>query len=359
MLATSWQSLGVAGEAVRQVPPLSVPAATEDATALMRHGATQLFVERARQKLPDFGLTAENALAVAKTCRALGGLPLAIELAAARMDVLAVEQIAERLDRALGILKREGHAAEARHRSLRAMLDWSYELLGETERKLFARVSVFAGGWSLEAAEAVGAGNGIGKDGVVELFLALVDKNLVLAEPYEGGAYRYGMLELVRQYAREKLEEGGEAEKVRRRHAEWCRALAEDGEEGWSGPEHAAWTRRIEADHDDLRAALRWSIDAGDAALALRLSGSLWQFWFEAGHSVEGRGWLEEALSLGGTLAARAKALNGAGYLTTFQNDYGVAKLHLEEALDLYGELGDEEGVASTLAHLVFYALMG
>jgi tetratricopeptide (TPR) repeat protein len=167
------------------------------------------------------------------------------------------------------------------------------------------------------------------------------------------------MLEPVRQYAREKLQESGEAARVRQRHAEWCLAFAEEGEEGWSGPDHASWTRRIEADHDDLRAALRWSIDAGDAALALRLSGSLWQFWFEAGHSVEGRGWLEEPLSLGGPPAARAKARNGAGYLTTFQNDYEVAKLHLEEALALYRELGIEEGVASALTHLVFYALMG
>jgi predicted ATPase/DNA-binding SARP family transcriptional activator/DNA-binding CsgD family transcriptional regulator len=359
VLATSRQALGVAGEAVHPVPPLSVPAAAEETGALMRHGATQLFVERARRKLPDFGLTAANARAVAKTCRALGGVPLAIELAAARMDVLTVDQIAERLDRALRILKREDRAAEARHQSLRAMLDWSYELLGETERKLFARVSVFAGGWSLEAAETVGAGDGIGEGEALESFLMLVDKNLVQAEPGESGAYRYGMLEPVRQYARERLEESGEATKVRRRHAEWCLAFAEEAERGWSGPEHAAWTRRLEANHDDLRAVLRWSIDSGDAELPLWLSGALWQFWFEAGYSAEGRGWLEEALSLGGPPAARAKALDGVGYLTTFQSDYGAAKARLEEALALYRGLGDEEGTASALAHLVFYALMG
>jgi predicted ATPase/DNA-binding SARP family transcriptional activator/DNA-binding CsgD family transcriptional regulator len=359
ILATSRQALGVADEKVHPVPPLSVPASVQGSGELMRHGAIQLFVDRARQKLPAFGLTTENAHAVAMTCRALGGVPLAIELAAARMDVLSPGQIAERLDRALGMLKLGSRLSDARHQSLRAMLDWSYGLLSEPERKLFARLSVYAGGWPLEAAETVGAGDGIGECEALEGFLMLVDKNLVQAEPGEGGAYRYGMLGPVRQYARERLEESGEATKVRRRHAEWCLAFAEEAERGWSGPEHAAWTRRLEADHDDLRAALRWSIDSGDAELPLRLSGALWQFWFEAGYSAEGRRWLEEALSLGGPPAARAKALDGVGYLTTFQNEYGPAKASLEEALALYRGLGDEEGTASALAHLVFYALMG
>ena len=167
------------------------------------------------------------------------------------------------------------------------------------------------------------------------------------------------MLEPVRQYARERLQEGGEAEATRHQHALWLLKFAEEAEEGWSGPEHAAWVRRLETEHDNLRAALRWAIDFGEAGLSLRLSGALWQFWFEAGHAVEGRGWMEEALSLGGREVERAKALNGVGYLTTFQNDYAAAKTRLEEALTLYRAIGDEEGIASALAHLVFYALMG
>jgi tetratricopeptide (TPR) repeat protein len=167
------------------------------------------------------------------------------------------------------------------------------------------------------------------------------------------------MLEPVRQYARERLEESGETETTRQRHALWHLRFAKEAEEGWNGAEHAAWVRRLETEHDNLRAALRWAIDSGEAGLSLRLAGALWQFWFEAGHSVEGRRWLEEALSLGGPPVERAKALNGVGYLTTFQNDYEVAKTHLEEALTLYRELGDDEGIASALAHLVFYALMG
>jgi predicted ATPase/DNA-binding SARP family transcriptional activator/DNA-binding CsgD family transcriptional regulator len=359
ILATSRQALAVTDEEIYPVPPLSFPVSAQGIDELARHGAVRLFVERAHLKLPAFELTSENAGAVAKSCRGLGGIPLAIELAAARMDVVSVEQIAERLDRALGLLRLGSGLADPRHRSLTAMLDWSYELLSEPERKLFARLSVFVGDWTIGAAETVGADDGIEEGEVLELFLMLVDKHLAQADPSGNREFRYGMLEPVRQYARDRLEESGEAETVRRRHARWCLAFAEEAEEGWNGHEHASWVRHLEIEHDNLRAALRCSIDSGEASLALRLSGALWQFWFEAGHSVEGRGWLEEALSLDGPSAAKAKAMNGVGYLTTFQNDYEAAKACLEEALALFRELADDEGIASSLAHLVFYALMG
>jgi predicted ATPase len=274
IFATSRQPLRVAGEAVYSVPPLSVPASGADVEGLGRHAAVMLFVERARLRLPAFEVTPENASVVAEVCRKLESIPLAIELAAARMDVLTAEQIAKRLDRALGLLT-GGREAGHRHRTLRATLDWSHELLSKPERGLFAKLSVFAGGWTLEAAEAVGAGDGVGEGDVLELFLGLVDKSLILAEPDRDSGFRYGMLEPVRQYARERLQEGGEAEATRHQHALWLLKFAEEAEEGWSGPEHAAWVRRLETEHDNLRAALRWAIDFGEAGLSLRLAGAL------------------------------------------------------------------------------------
>jgi non-specific serine/threonine protein kinase len=277
---------------------------------------------------------------VAEVCRKLEGIPLAIELAAARMDVLTAEQIAQRLDRALGLLT-GGREADRRHRTLRATLDWSFELLSEPERKLFCRLSVFAGGWTLEAAEAVGAGGGIEEGDVVELFLMLVDKSLVVSEAEEGG-FRYGMLEPIRQYARERLDESGEAQAMERTHAEYFLALAEEAEPRLWESGDKAWFDRLEKEHDNLRAALSWTLEHEEAELALRLGGALRWFWRARGYYGEGRRWLERALCEEGrtSAGARAKALDGVGWLASEQHDIDRVQAAAEEGLELSEEAG-------------------
>jgi predicted ATPase/DNA-binding SARP family transcriptional activator/DNA-binding CsgD family transcriptional regulator len=342
VLTTSRETLEVEGGVVWRVSSLSTPD-TDRLPAdgeLMRYDAVRLFVERTRLKLSAFEITPQNATAVAEVCRKLEGIPLAIELAAARMDVLTAQQIAQRLDRALGLLT-GGRAADHRHRTLRATLDWSHELLSEPERKLFGRLSVFAGGWTLEAAEAVGEGDGIEEGDVVELFLMLVDKSLVVSEAEEGG-FRYGMLEPVRQYAQEKLEESGEIQAMKRAHAEYFIALAEEAEPRLWGSGDKAWFYRLEAEHDNMRAALFWTVEHEEAELALRLSGALRWFWRARGYHGEGRRWLERALSEEGRTSAeaRAKALDGVGWLASEQRDIDRVEAVAQEGLKLCNEAG-------------------
>jgi predicted ATPase/DNA-binding SARP family transcriptional activator/DNA-binding CsgD family transcriptional regulator len=362
ILATSREPLGIGGEAVRQVGPLSLPETSNGqstAESLMRCEAVRLFVERARVTVPDFGLTEGNAGAVVRVCRRLDGMPLAIELAAAQLGDLAVEQVAGRLEGSLDLLQSNSRTVEPKQQTLRATLDWSHELLEEPEKRLFARLSVFAGGWSLEAAEAVFSGEGIEGEGVLDPLSRLVDKSLVVAEPSGRGETRYRLLEPVRQYAREKLQSGREADRVRRQHAEWCLRFAEDAEKGSSGPGFQGWLELLETEHDNLRAALGWSLEGSDAELGLRLAGALWLFWFTQGYSSEGWGWLERGISLGGTKAARAKALNGAGWIALFLGESETAKRLLQESVILYKGLQDEEGLASSLNFLGFVALLG
>ncbi len=352
ILATSREPLGVAGEVNWRVPPLSVPdtdllSAAED---LERYEAVRLFVERARPRLPTFGLTPENARAVVEICRRLDGIPLAIELATARVTALAVEQVAQRLEDSLKLLTGGSRTATPRQRTLRGTLDWSYDLLSEAEKKLFGRLSVFAGGWTLEAAEAVGAGHGIGRDDVLDLLNDLVDKSLVQAEA-GGDALRYRMLEPVRQYALERLEERGEAGEVRDRHTAFFLALAEKVEPELRRARQAAWLERLEREHDNLRAALQWALESGESESGLRLSGALGDFWHVRGYLNEGRRWLEEALAKGDASPAtvRAKALAHAGYLAWEQIDYEKAAALSEESLALSHELGDRAGRAAAL----------
>jgi predicted ATPase/DNA-binding CsgD family transcriptional regulator len=358
VLMTSREPLEVEDEAVWRVSPLSTPDADRLSAAggLMRYDAVRLFVERTRLRLAAFEITPGNATAVAEVCRKLDGIPLAIELAAARMDLLTAEQIALRLDRALGLLT-GGRAADRRHRTLRATLDWSYELLSEPERKLFGRLSVFVGGWTLEAAEAVGAGAGIEEGDVVELFLILVDKSLVVSEAEEGG-FRYGMLEPVRQYARERLEESGEAQAMRRAHAEYFLALAEEAEPRLWKSGDKAWFDRLEKEHDNMRAALSWTVEHEEAELALRLGGALWWFWHARGYYSEGRRWLERALSEEGrtSAGARAKALDGVGWLASEQSDMDRAVAAAEEGLKLCDEAGIEGVIAADFKYLLGHA---
>ncbi|MGH2376731.1 MAG: ATP-binding protein, partial [bacterium] len=287
----------------------------------------------------------------------------AIELAAARVKLMSVEQTAARLDDRFHLLGGGSRTAPPRHQTLRAAMDWSYELLSEQERALLRRLAVFAGGWILEAAEAIYAEEGM--DGeeyeVLDLLSQLVDKSLVMAEEQDG-EFRYRMLETVRQYGLERLVESGEAEPVRGRHRDWCLRLAEQAEPELQGPKHKVWLGRLEREHDNLRAVLEWSLERGDAEVGLRLAGALWWLWFVHGHWREGRQWLERALSrssaagVAGT-AARAKAIYAAAALAWRQWDHGRAAALAQEGLTLCRDLGDRLGIAISLTILGQVAL--
>jgi DNA-binding CsgD family transcriptional regulator/tetratricopeptide (TPR) repeat protein len=279
----------------------------------------------------------------------LDGIPLAIELATTRLGALTVEQVAQRLEVSLDVLKGAGRATDPRHQTLRATLDWSFELLSQPERKLFGRLSVFAGGFSLEAAEAVGATDDIEQDEVLESLLSLVDKSLVVAEAADNGRMRYRMLEPIRQYGLERLEDSGEIEVVRQRHAEFFLALAEDAEPRLRGPEQAAWFKRLDSENDNLRAALTWLLEQGKGELALRLSGALGEFWHVRGHLEEGRRWLEATLARGDDAPARIKVLLHAGWMAWEQLDYERSLALSKEALALAREQGDSAATARAL----------
>jgi predicted ATPase/DNA-binding SARP family transcriptional activator/DNA-binding CsgD family transcriptional regulator len=363
VLATSRETLNVEGEAVRRVSSLSVPDTDRLLTAveLTRYDAVRLFLARVQLRLRDFNLTPENGRAVAEICRGLEGIPLAIELATARVGTLSMEQISERLRDPLGLLSAGGRTAVPRHRTLRGTLDWSYELLSKSDRSLLARLSVFAGGWTLEAAEAIGAGDGIEEGEILDLISRLVNKSLVVAEGTGNGALHYKMLEPVRQYAREKLEESGEAEAVLRRHAAFFLTLAERTEPEVKGERQEERLVRLEREHDNLRAALGWSFSQGEPELGLRLAVALWEFWDTHGHLSEGRGWLERGIAVSGPTMTRtrARALNGAGWIALFQGDHRAAQVLVEKSLALYRGLEDKEGIASALANLGFIAVLG
>ncbi len=359
VLATSREPLAVPGEVNLAVPPLSVPGGTTNggstADALMRYDALRLFVDRARLRLLDFEVTGENARAVARVCRKLDGIPLAIELAAARMGALAVEQVAQRLEASLDVLKGASRTAATRQRTLRAPLDWSHDLLSEYERTFFGRLSVFAGGWTLEAAEIVCSGDGIEREDVLDLLGGLVDKSLVVAESAAGDAARYRMLEPIRQYAGGKLEASGESEEVHYRHGARFLALAEAAEPELAGPWQDSWVKRIEEDYDNMRAALSWALGGRNPRLGLRLASALRWFWEGDGHYDEGRGWLEKALAKDTreSAATRAKALDGVGWLAFGQGDTDRAEEAAEEGLGLNPAARTEPDVASSLRNML------
>jgi predicted ATPase/DNA-binding CsgD family transcriptional regulator len=363
ILATSREALGITGEVAWPVPSLSLPDLRRlpDIESLSRYESVRLFLERAAAVKPIFALTEQNATAVARVCYELDGIPLAIELAAARVKVLSVEEISERLEDSFGLLASGGRTAMPRHRALRATMDWSHDLLSDHERIVFRRLSVFAGGFTLAAAESVCAGEDLERGGVLGLLSHLVDKSLVTARE-KGGETRYRLLELVRQYARERLEGAEDEVRVRQQHTAFFAGLAEEAEGELTGPDQAQWLVRLEAEHDNLRAALSWTLaESGEEESGLRMAAALWPFWLARGYLSEGRGWLESAVSRGGSAPARAraKALNGAGWLAAFQGEYGAAKALIEESLALYRELGDKEGIASSLVNLGSVAWLG
>jgi len=363
ILATSRAAMGIVGETAWSVPVLTVPdmepLPQSNATLLrmlMGYESVQLFVERAQAVQKTFDLTGSNARTVAQTCRQLEGIPLAIELAAARVRAMTVEQIAARLDDHLGLLTAGSRTAQARQQTLRATLDWSYDLLTEPERSLLRRLSVFAGGCILEAAEQVCTGEGVEEWQVLDLLTSLVDKSLVQFEECGPTAARFRLLEMVRQYAAEGLQASGEGEQVKTRHWNWFIALAEEAEPQLRGGEQGNWLRRLETEYDNLRAALAWSEgEAEEVQAGLRLTGALYRFWYVRGDFNEGRASLERALErdrVREATAARAKALNGAGALAYCHGDFASTAALNEESLTIHRALGDRTGIAVSLNNL-------
>jgi predicted ATPase/DNA-binding XRE family transcriptional regulator len=352
VLVTSRAPLRVRGEQEYPVPPLALPASTlsPDPEEVLGSPSGRLFVERARAASPSFSLGGENSSAVAAICWRLAGLPLALELAAAKARFLGPTALLSRLDRALSI----GAARDLppRQSTMRATLDWSHSLLEEHQQVLFRRLSAFAGGFTLEAAEGIGTTAAIDPDEVVDLLGGLAEQSLVTVRQGHDAQARYGMLEPVRQYAQELLEENGETEETRRRHAGYYLSLAERAGPGLKGPDQVPWLRRLETELDNLRAAIRWSIDRGEVEAVARMAFSSWLFLWLHGHLDEGRRWMERALARVPDMpdSTRARLLLVAGTLAQGRGDWEPARLYLEESLALFRGLGDEEGVAYALA---------
>jgi non-specific serine/threonine protein kinase len=363
VLATSREALGIAGEVTRPVPSLSLPDLRRmpNTESLSRYESARLFVERTEAVKPTFALTEQNAPSVAKICYQLDGIPLAIELAAARAKVLSVEEISERLEDCFGLLTVGSRTALPRQRTLHATMDWSYDLLPEQERILFRRLSVFAGDFTLEAAELVCAGEDLRSDEVLNLLSHLVDKSLVLVAEQDGEA-RYRLLETVRQYGWEKLSESGEEGRVRGRHAGHYLTLAEEAEPELKGEGQVAWLERFEREHDNLRSALRWLLERGESEKAARLGWALWLFWWIRGHFAEGQRSMEQAVSVAGSAAipasAQAKAPYVEGTMACGQGDPRSAEVLLEESAALFRELGDWRGVAYALGSAAVVAII-
>ncbi len=355
ILVTSREPLMIAGETTYRVPSLETPDPEHLPlfASLVCFEAVRLFADRGAAVLPSFAVTEASGPAVAEICCRLDGIPLAIELAAARIRALPVEELRARLDDRFGVLTGGSRVALPRHRTLRATIDWSYGLLSEPERALLCRLAVFTGGWTLEAAEAVCSGGDVPEGEVLDLLAHLVDKSLVILE-WPGDTGRYRLLETVRQYGLELLKENAEALVWQQRHASFFLTLAEEAEPRLFGPEQDAWFARLEAEHSNLRAALEWLAAQGEAAQGLRLAGALWRFWEVRGHLAEGQTWLAEMLRLAGPdadAAARAKALMGAGGCAYYLRDHPAADVLWAESLTLYRALGGRQGMARVLIY--------
>src|SRR5713226_8556630 len=349
ILATSREGLGMAGELTYYVAGLSLPdpRGLPDLEHLTQFEAVRLFVERASFSQPGFVMTERNAPAVAQVCSRLDGIPLAIELAAARVTGLSVEQIASRLGDRFRLLTDGSRTALPRHQTLQATMDWSYGLLTEPQRVLLHRVAVFASGFTLEAAEDVCGGDAVATSEVLDLLLRLVDRSLVVAKD-RGNQSWYQLLETVRQYAWQRLVEAGEADEMSRRHLTWYLGLAEQADVKLRGPEQQVWLNRLEDEHDNLRAALEYSeADPSYVEKGLRLATALYWFWHVRGYWSEGRRWYEATVSQGGEAPSHALAnsLRCAAMLAWQQGDYGRATALSQQALALSRKFGDAENI--------------
>jgi predicted ATPase/class 3 adenylate cyclase/Tfp pilus assembly protein PilF len=355
ILASSRETLGVKGEAPFHVPPLSIPDTRHlpPLDQLSEYDAVRMFIERAGVVSPGFAINGDNATAVAQVVSRLDGIPLAIELAAARLRLLSVEQIALRLNDAFRLLTGGGRTVLPHHQTLRALVDWSHDMLSEPERAVLRRLSVFVGGWTLEAAETVCAGANVNEMDVLDLLSNLVEKSLVTCN-CTGEIPRYFMLETLRQYAGEKLDSSAETEGYRQHHAEYFLKLAEEAEPQLTGTAQAKWYDRLETEHDNLRAAIEWAAGAAETEMAQRLCGALGRFWWVRGQMTEGRRWLQQVLAVreGVAIEVQAKALRWAGGLAWPQGDLHSAKIAFDESISLYRQLGDMAGMANVLGNL-------
>jgi non-specific serine/threonine protein kinase len=355
ILATSREPLRISAERVWQVPPLPTLDVTERVSAdeMRRNPSVQLFVARAQAVESTLTMTETTSRSIAGICARLDGLPLAIELAAARARVLTPDQILFRLNDAFRLLVGGSRTAPARQQTLRATLDWSYLLLKSPEQELFEYLAVFAGGFDVESAEAMWAGSVAPTESdLLDILTGLVDRSLVMAQPLSSGM-RYRLLEPVRQYAERRLIERGAWNAARKRHAEYFLTLTEQAEEGLKGAEALAWKARVELEHDNVRAALRRCLDVHEPEIPLRIATALRNFWMQFGYRSECRRWLETALSIEETAppAVRANALQSAGVIAFQEGDLRGARLRCEQATTQWRMLKDQAGLASTLVY--------
>ena len=357
ILATSREALGLIREEVWPVPILSLPDAQRMSLIdlLMQYEGIHLFVERASAAKSDFTLTEQNALSVAQVCQHLDGVPLAIELAAARVKMMSVGEIAKHLDDRFDLLTAGSRTAFPRHQTLRSAIDWSYDLLSQPERLFFSRISVFTGGFTLNAAKEIATGDGVSKTQVIHLLGQLINKSLVNVrarseEPKS--ETRYEMLETIREYAREKLDEFGETEQVRQRYRDFFIGFAEQAEPKLKGAQQFEWLNRFEVEHDNLRAVLQWTHEVGDMEAISRLAALLFWFWKRRGYLSEGCVWLERALAAEPTLtiSARARLLYQVANLTRAQGDFARARELVEQSIVLWRTLDSEEKQGLPLA---------
>jgi non-specific serine/threonine protein kinase len=355
VLATSRERLNLGGEHELVVSPLALPDLEDVLTVegLNRYDATRLFLDRARTARADWVVTAADVPALVGICHRLDGLPLAIELAAARVRHLPVCEIAEHLDDRFRLLVAGSRAVPARHQTLRALVDWSHDLLAEAERVLFRRLAVFAGGWTLEAAEAVAAGDGIAREEVFDLLSRLVDQSLVVLDR-RGYAGRYRFLETLRQYAEERLDASGEAEAVGEKHAAYVVALAERLAIWPLEALHRQHLDRLDLEHDNVRAALQWLTSRGDGERSLRIVRAVEPFWNARGYYREGNRWLEASLGSGGEIPAalRAEALGAASRLAWARGDFDAAAAFARESVAISRQLGEPRQLLDALRRL-------
>ena len=358
ILATSRERMAITGEIGIYIPPLEIPAEVEHLTSeeLREFESVQLFVERSKRANPDFAMSEHNSGAIATICRQLDGIPLVLELAAARMRMMDAHQLSERLERRLDILTGGSRTAEPRQQTLQATIEWSYDLLDEREQALLRSLSIFAGSFSIDEVEEICTTSELDKNDVLDLVTNLVDKSLITfsTQSDEG---RYRMLESIRAFGKSRLQAHEEEAHFRIRQLEYFSDFAETAKEHYSGPEQADWLNRVEVEHDNIRGALRWAVSSDESGpgLGLRLSAGLWPFWSTRGYWTEGRNWFEEILPLAendSTTAERAEALLGDGVLAHNQGNYAEAQSLLESSLENFEELDELHGKAMALKWL-------
>jgi predicted ATPase len=355
IIVTSREPLRVQGEYEFPVLPLAVPDLSQTSAAgeIMLYAAVALFVQRAQAIKADFCVTGQNARTVAEICSRVDGLPLALELAAARTRVLSLEGLLQRLQKRLEILTAGPRDLPGRQHTLRNTIAWSYDLLDEQNKILFRRLSVFAADFSFEAAEEICSNREDSAETMLDQLSRLVEKSLLLTEQTDN-EIRFRMLETIREFAHEVLATSGESSHIQERFASYFLSLAQEAGSELMGPEQATMLIRLDREHDNLRAALRWSIENGDVERSLGLGSALWNFWHIRGHLSEGRMWLTKIIEKAGSTrtVTRARALMGAGALAKWQNDFPSASSLLKESLALSRELGDLEGTAFALNYM-------